>query len=179
MNYYDHWNPQKEHLSQWHEWSGKPCLITEFYVKGMDSGMANASGAGWVVKTQADRGAFYQNFALALLESGTCLGWHWFKYMDNDPELALRALRPAARRDGGIQSPALSHRSATGGHAGQVSREDPPAARIVAQHLLQTPQEKLTTGLAHSSEPLNSRAARAWSGNPAPKPAVAAAGKIG
>jgi hypothetical protein len=85
MNYYDHWNPQKEHLSQWHEWSGKPCLITEFYVKGMDSGMANASGAGWVVKTQADRGAFYQNFALALLESGTCLGWHWFKYMDNDP----------------------------------------------------------------------------------------------
>lgn len=85
MNYYDHWNPQKEHLRQWHEWSGKPCLITEFYVKGMDSGMTNTSGAGWVVKTQADRGAFYQNFALALLESGTCIGWHWFKYMDNDP----------------------------------------------------------------------------------------------
>jgi len=85
MNYYDHWNPQKEHLRQWHEWSGKPCLITEFYVKGMDSGMGNTSGAGWVVKTQADRGAFYQNFALALLESKTCVGWHWFKYMDNDP----------------------------------------------------------------------------------------------
>jgi hypothetical protein len=85
MNYYDHWSPQKEHLQQWHDWSGKPCLITEFYVKGMDSGMANTSGAGWVVKTQADRGAFYQNFALALLESKTCVGWHWFKYMDNDP----------------------------------------------------------------------------------------------
>lgn len=85
MNYYDHWSPQKEHLRQWHEWSGKPCLITEFYVKGMDSGMANTSGAGWVVRTQADRGAFYQNFALALLESQTCVGWHWFKYMDNDP----------------------------------------------------------------------------------------------
>jgi hypothetical protein len=85
MNYYDHWSPQKDHLQQWHDWSGKPCLITEFYVKGMDSGMANTSGAGWVVKTQADRGAFYQNFALALLESKTCVGWHWFKYMDNDP----------------------------------------------------------------------------------------------
>jgi hypothetical protein len=85
MNYYDHWNPQQEHLRQWHGWSGKPCLITEFYVKGMDSGMANTSGAGWLVKTQADRGAFYQNFALSLLESGTCVGWHWFKYMDNDP----------------------------------------------------------------------------------------------
>jgi hypothetical protein len=85
MNYYDHWSPQKEHLRQWHEWSGKPCLITEFYVKGMDSGMANTSGAGWVVRTQADRGAFYQNFTLSLLESKTCVGWHWFKYMDNDP----------------------------------------------------------------------------------------------
>lgn len=85
MNYYDHWTPQKAHLRQWHEWSGKPCLITEFYVKGMDSGMANTSGAGWVVRTQADRGLFYQNFTLALLESKTCVGWHWFKYMDNDP----------------------------------------------------------------------------------------------
>ncbi|MBE2287219.1 MAG: hypothetical protein IAE77_27440 [Prosthecobacter sp.] len=85
MNYYDHWSPQKEHLRQWHEWSGKPCLITEFYVKGMDSGMGNTSGAGWVVRTQADRGWFYQNFTLALLESKTCIGWHWFKYMDNDP----------------------------------------------------------------------------------------------
>ena len=85
MNYYDHWSPQKEHLRQWHEWSGKPCLITEFYVKGMDSGMANTSGAGWVVRTQADRGAFYQNFTLELLEAKTCVGWHWFKYLDNDP----------------------------------------------------------------------------------------------
>ncbi len=85
INYYDHWSPQKEHLRQWHEWSGKPCLITEFYVKGMDSGMANTSGAGWVVRTQADRGLFYQNFTLALLESKTCVGWHWFKYLDNDP----------------------------------------------------------------------------------------------
>lgn len=85
MNYYDHWSPQKEHLRQWHEWSGKPCLITEFYVKGMDSGMGNTSGAGWVVRKQADRGLFYQNFTLVLLESKTCIGWHWFKYMDNDP----------------------------------------------------------------------------------------------
>jgi hypothetical protein len=22
---------------------------------------------------------------MALLESETCIGWHWFKYMDNDP----------------------------------------------------------------------------------------------
>jgi hypothetical protein len=51
----------------------------------MDSGMGNTSGAGWVVRKQADRGLFYQNFTLVLLESKTCIGWHWFKYMDNDP----------------------------------------------------------------------------------------------
>ena len=32
-----------------------------------------------------DRGRFYQNFALGLLESKVCVGWHWFKYADNDP----------------------------------------------------------------------------------------------
>jgi hypothetical protein len=30
---------------------------------------------------------FYQNFTLGLLESGNCVGWHWFKYQDNDPAL--------------------------------------------------------------------------------------------
>lgn len=85
FNYYGQWKPRSEHLQQWHAWSGKPCLITEFYVKGADSGLGNSTGAGWLVKTQADRGLFYQNFTLALLESKTCVGWHWFKYMDNDP----------------------------------------------------------------------------------------------
>jgi len=37
------------------------------------------------VKTQRDRGLFYQNFVLSLLESKQCVGWHWFKYIDNDP----------------------------------------------------------------------------------------------
>ena len=39
----------------------------------------------WIVQTQRDRGYFYQNFTIALLESKTCVGWHWFKYQDNDP----------------------------------------------------------------------------------------------
>lgn len=85
INYYYVWTPKTEDLNHWAEWSGKPCLITEFYAKGADSGMANTTGAGWLVRTQADRGAFYQNFTLALLRSKTCVGWHWFKYMDNDP----------------------------------------------------------------------------------------------
>ena len=48
--------------------------------------MANTGGAGWLVKTQRERGLFYQNFALGLLESKVCVGWHWFRYSDNDLE---------------------------------------------------------------------------------------------
>jgi len=85
INYYDHWTPDAGDMRNWTVWSGKPFIITEWYVKGEDSGMGNYSGAGWVVKTQQERGMFYQNFTLGLLESGNCVGWHWFKYQDNDP----------------------------------------------------------------------------------------------
>ena len=84
-NYYHQWSPNPEQVKNWVEWSGKPFIVTEWYAKGMDSGFANTSGAGFVVKTQSDRGPFYQNFTLGLLESGGCVGWHWFKYRDNDP----------------------------------------------------------------------------------------------
>jgi hypothetical protein len=84
-NYYGAWTPDAERISNWVAWSGRPVMVTEWYAKGMDSGMPNNSGAGWTVKTQADRGRFYENFTLALLEHPGCVGWHWFKYMDNDP----------------------------------------------------------------------------------------------
>ncbi len=85
VNYYRAWTPAPDRLAMWEKESGKPVIITEWYAKGVDSGMANTGGAGWLVKTQRDRGWFYQNFALALLESRVCVGWDWFKYMDNDP----------------------------------------------------------------------------------------------
>lgn len=86
VNYYGVWTPNPERLTMWERESGKPVLITEWYAKGADSGLANTGGAGWLVKTQRDRGLFYENFTLALLESPVCVGWHWFKYIDNDPE---------------------------------------------------------------------------------------------
>ncbi len=85
VNYYHAWTPDAQLMDSWLAWAQKPFLITEWYAKGMDSGMPNNTGAGWVVKTQADRGRFYQNFALGLLAHPGCVGWHWFKYMDNDP----------------------------------------------------------------------------------------------
>ncbi|WP_207495154.1 hypothetical protein [Aridibaculum aurantiacum] len=85
INYYREWTPLQEDVVNWEAWSGRPFIITEWYTKGEDSGMPNYSGAGWIVRTQKDRGLFYQNFALALLESKNCVGFHWFKYQDNDP----------------------------------------------------------------------------------------------
>ena len=84
-NYHGRWTPVPDEINNWTYWSGRPFIITEWYIKGEDSGLPNQSGAGWIVKTQTDRGLFYQNYTLALLESKNCVGWHWFKYMDNDP----------------------------------------------------------------------------------------------
>lgn len=86
MNYYRAWTPDAATMRMWERESGKPILITEWYAKGVDSGLANTGGAGWLVKTQRERGLFYQNFTLGLLESKVCVGWHWFRYSDNDPE---------------------------------------------------------------------------------------------
>jgi hypothetical protein len=85
INYYGAWTPDRQLMAMWARESGKPFLITEWYAKGMDSGLPNNTGAGWTVGTQKDRGAFYQNFTLALLECPDCVGWHWFKYRDNNP----------------------------------------------------------------------------------------------
>ncbi len=84
MNVYGNWTPT-EAVRQWEQWSGRPMLATEWYAKGHDVGLASKTGAGWNVKTQRDRGLFYQHFTLALLEARGCVGWHWFKYADNDP----------------------------------------------------------------------------------------------
>ena len=86
VNHYQKWEPDPEAMANWYHWSGKPFLVTEFYTKGNDSGMGNTTGAGWVVRTQEERGLFYENFVYGLLKSKTCVGWHWFTYMDNDPE---------------------------------------------------------------------------------------------
>ncbi|WP_317173332.1 hypothetical protein [Chryseobacterium caseinilyticum] len=86
INHYQKWEPEQPVLSNWINWSGKPFIITEFYTKGEDSGLPNKTGAGWNVPTQKERGYFYQNFIIELLKSKGCVGWHWFRYQDNDPE---------------------------------------------------------------------------------------------
>ena len=85
VDLYGEWTPDTNQIQTWESSSGRPVLIAEWYVKGADSGMTNSTGAGWVVPTQSDRGYFYENFALTLLQTRDVVGWHWFKYADNDP----------------------------------------------------------------------------------------------
>lgn len=85
INYYGSWSPDPLMIDMWDRVGKKPFLVTEFYTKGMDTGLGNKSGAGFTVRTQKDRGIAYQHFTLSLLASKLCVGWHYFKYQDNDP----------------------------------------------------------------------------------------------
>ena len=42
----------------------------------------DTTGGGWLVRTQKNRGEFYQNFCLRLLETRNCAGWMHFEYND-------------------------------------------------------------------------------------------------
>jgi hypothetical protein len=84
VNYYHVWGPDPVVISRWTQWSKKPILLTEWYAKAVDvPGLANIGGAGWIVKTQEDRGKYYQHFMLDCYESGNIVGAHYFKYQDD------------------------------------------------------------------------------------------------
>ena len=91
INYYRAWEIPLEQIENFQKWMGAPFMITEFYAKGADAIGAdgkpfkNTDGAGWTCKTQTERGYFYQNFTLRLLEAKNCVGWLYFQYIDNDP----------------------------------------------------------------------------------------------
>jgi hypothetical protein len=90
-NYYGAWEGDPTLMQNIQNWMGDtPFAVTEWYAKGMDVWeknplIVNKTGAGWTVRTQADRGKFYQNYALMLMECKGCVGFDWFKYWDNDP----------------------------------------------------------------------------------------------
>lgn len=90
FNYYNVWEGDPTLLTNIQNWMNAPFAVTEWYAKGMDvwekdNRIVNKTGAGWTVRTQDDRGKFYQNYALMLMECRGCVGFDWFKYWDNDP----------------------------------------------------------------------------------------------
>ena len=50
--------PDKELLAMWRREGKRPFMITEWYAKGEDSGLANTTGWGWLVKDAARAGIF-------------------------------------------------------------------------------------------------------------------------
>ncbi|MGB4758527.1 MAG: hypothetical protein WBP26_00555 [Candidatus Saccharimonadales bacterium] len=90
LNYYNYWEPDPALLTA--SLAGSPFMVTEFYTKALNAvdvygnQFGNTSGAGWCVQTDADRGKFYQNFTLGVLNHPNGVGWHWFRYTDNDTQ---------------------------------------------------------------------------------------------
>lgn len=87
VNYYSEWGPQRDQIQAWSEAMQRPVMLTEWYAKAMDAPkLANTNGAGWVVHTQADRAKYYQHFALAAFETPALVGFHYFKFADDDAD---------------------------------------------------------------------------------------------
>ena len=89
-NLYGGLTPAFETMETMYKYSGKPFIVTEFFTKADDAvdmngySLGNQTNAGSVVKTQADRAAYYEHYVMLLLESQTCVGWTWYRFRDND-----------------------------------------------------------------------------------------------
>ncbi len=98
LNLYDGLNPSTSTLSGIYRYSGKPFIVTEFFAKGLDAidangyKLANSTGAGILVYTQEDRASYYESYVLNLLECGSCVGWSWYRFRDNDQSLYTATL---------------------------------------------------------------------------------------
>jgi len=93
LNLYGGLNPDLELINGLYKYSGKPFIVTEFFAKATDAidangyKLANSTGAGILVFSQADRANYYEHYVLTLLESKTCVGWSWYRFRDNDQSL--------------------------------------------------------------------------------------------
>ncbi len=87
INWYGAWEPQAEYIYDFARYADTPFMVSEFYAKSSDTEdkLASKDGGGFYVRTQEERGLFYQNYTLRLLEAKNCVGWQWFQYIDNDP----------------------------------------------------------------------------------------------
>lgn len=79
INYYHAWSPSTNSMTGWVQASGRPFIQSEWYARRSDL-TGKAKGAGFRVATQLDRGLFYQNHALGLMDHPGAIGWHWFKF---------------------------------------------------------------------------------------------------
>jgi hypothetical protein len=94
INYYHHWSPEPARMAEWVKLSGRPFLISEWYAMSVPPDNIPKTGAGFRVRTDAERGLFYQNMTLGLLRNPGCVGWHWFKYGGDEPGVHKGVVSP-------------------------------------------------------------------------------------
>lgn len=83
VNFYDRWAPNEQIAAA--SWTAdKPCIVGEFYIKDINTQPVAQSGAGWYVNSQAHRGYFYQNTCIEFLKNKNYIGWHYFRFKDDD-----------------------------------------------------------------------------------------------
>jgi len=94
-NLYGGLTPSFETMETMYKYTGKPFIVTEFFTKADDAvdmngySLGNQTNAGSIVKTQADRAAYYEHYVMLLLESQTCVGWTWYRFRDNDQTIYI------------------------------------------------------------------------------------------
>ncbi len=82
VNFYDKLSPTDQIARP--EWTqDKPIIVGEFYIKDINVFSTSQSGAGWYVKSQQERGYFYQNACIEMLQDGNFVGWHYFRFEDD------------------------------------------------------------------------------------------------
>ena len=95
VNVYGVWEPNDSYfLTQYKTWrkTDKPCFVTEFYTRDGEGSFEGepyrntGEGGGWIVRGQASRGKYYQNFTRKLLSYDHCIGWQWFQFTDDYSE---------------------------------------------------------------------------------------------
>ncbi len=68
-----------------YEWTGRPCLITEWSFPALDSGLPCTNGAGQRFKTQAERAKATEIFARTMLSMPFMIGYDYFMWVDQPP----------------------------------------------------------------------------------------------
>ena len=68
-----------------YEWTGRPCLITEWSFPALDSGLPCTNGAGQRFKTQAERAKATEIFARTMLSMPFLIGYDYFMWVDQPP----------------------------------------------------------------------------------------------
>lgn len=81
INHYHRWNTKAVEIDNIVQWTGKPVIVTEFYAMQMGN---SDTGAGFRVQNQFGRGRFFHNYVSKMIQGKNTVGWHWFKYQDDE-----------------------------------------------------------------------------------------------